>query len=185
MSDGYVYEGSLKRHLPVILKAFKKGQTGAEIAVKIGQPDATALVNYIGVRYGIIAKQKRQYEDTARNVEIAEQYLAGHTSLRRLAAKYGISANRVSQIVERHRQNQNKPFYNIARIKRLEDVPLVALGLSARTQNCFKNNHLTTVGEVMRVPDSELLETPNFGVISLGEWKRRLTALQRRYAKRG
>lgn len=50
------------------------------------------------------------------------------------------------------------------------------LGLSARTLNCLKRAHLTTVGQVLSKSRRDLLSIRNFGDKSLDELQERLTA---------
>lgn len=43
------------------------------------------------------------------------------------------------------------------------DTPLDQLDLSTRSINCFKNEGLITIGDVIKLSEAELLRFPNFG----------------------
>ena len=53
-------------------------------------------------------------------------------------------------------------------------TPIERLDLSPRTLNCLKRAHITKVGEVLEMPDDELLKIRNFGEKSLVELRERL-----------
>ena len=53
-------------------------------------------------------------------------------------------------------------------------TPIERLDLSPRTLNCLKRAHITKVGEVLEMPDEELLKIRNFGDKSLVELRERL-----------
>ncbi|PKB72928.1 MAG: DNA-directed RNA polymerase subunit alpha [SAR202 cluster bacterium Io17-Chloro-G7] len=53
-------------------------------------------------------------------------------------------------------------------------TPIERLDLSPRTLNCLKRAHITKVGEVLEMPDDELLKIRNFGEKSLVELRQRL-----------
>ena len=53
-------------------------------------------------------------------------------------------------------------------------TPIAKLDLSPRTLNCLKRAHITKVGEVLEMPDDELLKIRNFGEKSLVELRERL-----------
>jgi len=53
-------------------------------------------------------------------------------------------------------------------------TPIERLDLSPRTLNCLKRAHITKVGEVLEMPDEELLKIRNFGEKSLVELRERL-----------
>ena len=54
-------------------------------------------------------------------------------------------------------------------------TPIERLELSPRTLNCLKRAHITKVGEVLEMPDGELLKIRNFGEKSLTELRGKLT----------
>ena len=54
-------------------------------------------------------------------------------------------------------------------------TPIERLELSPRTLNCLKRAHITKVGEVLEMPDDELLKIRNFGEKSLTELRGKLT----------
>ena len=53
-------------------------------------------------------------------------------------------------------------------------TPIERLDLSPRTLNCLKRAHITKVGEVLEMPDDELLKIRNFGEKSLVELRDKL-----------
>jgi len=53
-------------------------------------------------------------------------------------------------------------------------TPIERLDLSPRTLNCLKRAHITKVGEVLEMPDDELLKIRNFGEKSLTELREKL-----------
>jgi len=53
-------------------------------------------------------------------------------------------------------------------------TPIERLELSPRTLNCLKRAHITKVGEVLEMPDEELLKIRNFGEKSLTELREKL-----------
>jgi DNA-directed RNA polymerase alpha subunit len=118
-----------------------------------------------------------------RKFEIAEAYKAGNTTLRRLGKPYGISVERVRQIIAqtaRLKEEKQQAEQVIACAANIEDIPVDALGLPLRARNCLFNANIRTVGELMRVPDHELLWQPNFGLKSLKEVRKAVEALQKR-----
>jgi DNA-directed RNA polymerase subunit alpha len=54
------------------------------------------------------------------------------------------------------------------------ELSLERLQLSPRTLNCLRRARVNTVGEVLAVPDEELLAIRNFGEKSLAELRERL-----------
>lgn len=53
-------------------------------------------------------------------------------------------------------------------------TPIDRLELSPRTLNCLKRAHITKVGEVLEMPDEDLLKIRNFGEKSLTELREKL-----------
>src|SRR5258708_17565173 len=62
------------------------------------------------------------------------------------------------------------------------EMPTETLGLSVRSWNSLKNRQITTVGELLKKSEAELLEVKNFGRLSLKEVKEALTQLLREHA---
>ncbi len=56
-------------------------------------------------------------------------------------------------------------------------TPLADLGLSIRPSNCFEAAKITTVGEVVRMTEDQLLSLRSFGQASLDEIKEKITGL--------
>lgn len=67
------------------------------------------------------------------------------------------------------------PARNI--LPELYQMPIERLDLSPRTLNCLKRSHMTKVGQVLEIPDSELLKIRNFGEKSLQELHEKLKGL--------
>ncbi|MDO8340262.1 MAG: DNA-directed RNA polymerase subunit alpha C-terminal domain-containing protein [Candidatus Burarchaeum sp.] len=57
---------------------------------------------------------------------------------------------------------------------RIENAPIEELKLSARPYNCLKKIGVRTVGELLRIPSSDLLKIRNFGILSLKEVSKKL-----------
>jgi len=62
-------------------------------------------------------------------------------------------------------------------LKRKVALPIAALELSVRASNCLETAKIETVGDLMRLTDSDLLALRSFGKTSLREVKRKLTDL--------
>ena len=56
-------------------------------------------------------------------------------------------------------------------------MPIEKLELSPRTLNCLKRAHMSKVGQVLEIPDDELLKIRNFGEKSLEELKAKIQEL--------
>lgn len=73
--------------------------------------------------------------------------------------------------------------WNSDTIPDLLDLPidLVFPDLSIRTSNCLKNDNVTTMRQLTKRSEAELLRTPNFGRKSLNELKARLATMGLRF----
>lgn len=56
----------------------------------------------------------------------------------------------------------------------LQDMPIEDLDLSSRTYNCLKRSQITTIGQLLRMNEDELLGLRNFGQKSLQELHEKL-----------
>ncbi len=56
-------------------------------------------------------------------------------------------------------------------------MPIEALELTVRSNNCLESNHIETVGELLQMSDADLLKIRSFGKTSLREVKRKLADL--------
>jgi DNA-directed RNA polymerase alpha subunit len=65
-----------------------------------------------------------------------------------------------------------------------DDVPVTILSLTARSANTLKNEHIVTIGDLVKTSPHELLRTPNFGRKSLKEIEEALAAVGRRLQER-
>ena len=54
------------------------------------------------------------------------------------------------------------------------EMPIKALELTVRSTNCLESNHIDTVGQLVRMTESELLKIRSFGKTSLREVTRKL-----------
>ena len=54
------------------------------------------------------------------------------------------------------------------------EVSVDYLGISVRISNCFKNNNIETIGDLIQKTERQLLQMPNFGQNSLDELKEAL-----------
>jgi DNA-directed RNA polymerase subunit alpha len=61
-------------------------------------------------------------------------------------------------------------------IRKLQ-MPISELDLSVRASNCLESAKLTTVSDLVQMPESDLLKVRSFGKTSLREVKRKLTDL--------
>lgn len=62
-------------------------------------------------------------------------------------------------------------------VRKLLKTPLSDLDLSVRALNCLKSAELETLGDLVKVPKSELMKFRNFGKKSLGELEDKLEGL--------
>ena len=53
-------------------------------------------------------------------------------------------------------------------------TPIEALDLTVRSSNCLESNHIATVGQLVRMTESDLLKIRSFGKTSLREIRRKL-----------
>ncbi len=56
-------------------------------------------------------------------------------------------------------------------------MPIEALELTVRSNNCLESNHIETVGQLLQMTDADLLKIRSFGKTSLREVKRKLADL--------
>jgi len=88
--------------------------------------------------------------------------------------------------IEEYLELSNKEKYNYLKkrmfsiqdeLKKLEDIIIQdnlfikteELELSVRSMNCFKENNINYLGDLVKCSEGELLRTPNFGRKSLNE----------------
>jgi DNA-directed RNA polymerase subunit alpha len=57
------------------------------------------------------------------------------------------------------------------------EMPIEALDLTVRSNNCLESNHIRTVGELVKMSEADLLKIRSFGKTSLREIKRKLSDL--------
>ncbi|MBT1509474.1 hypothetical protein KIP88_03070 [Bradyrhizobium sp. SRL28] len=198
----YEYTGYLKEYLPTILKLLRMGMLPGEVVATVQRAHhvelpwhASGMINYIRKRYGLETKNGPT-DHRERDAEIARRYRAEKTTLRKLGGEYGISADRVRCIViwtERKIGKQEEQQAAVQAAERIEDVPLESLDLPTRVSNCLKNgryeggrwvSECKTVGDVMKLKDSDLLRFPNFGRTSIRDWKLCLEELKRDFEAR-
>ena len=65
----------------------------------------------------------------------------------------------------------------VRRMQELLARPIEELDLSVRARNCLDAENMSTVGELVRRPESELLKIKNFGKTSLTEFTKKLADL--------
>ena len=180
----YEYNGYLKPLLPQILEMLKAGRKPQEIRSALGVDyNAEAMIGYIGRKYELLVPQK-QPATSDRNLEMLARYNEGER-LSALAREYGISGTRASEIVEKTARLQGRRIAMLEAQKtppgELELLPLAALELPVRVLNCFYE--FKTVGDVLQLTEAELLRLPNFGRVSLADWKQCLRKLRRERAE--
>ena len=54
------------------------------------------------------------------------------------------------------------------------DMPIESMDLTVRSSNCLESNHILTVGQLVRMTESDLLKIRSFGKTSLREIRRKL-----------
>lgn len=197
----YQYNGYLKEYLPTILKLLRMKMMPGEVVTTVERIHnvelpwgASSNIIYIRKRYGI-EESSKDADTEIRNREIARRYAVGDVTYAALGREFGISRDRICQIVfraERRAEKEMEAKQAYAQAKRIEDIPLESLDLPVRALNCFKNGRWDaqsrewicdchTVGDAMKLKDSDLLRMPNFGKTSLREWKECLERLQREW----
>ena len=123
-------------------------------------------IQRLQLRSKIAEERKNRWE------KITADRAAGMT-LRALATKYGCSAGRIAQILQKHRVSIERaalPSNDFTLGAALpSDVPLDRIRMSVRLTNVLLNEGLYTVGEVRALRASDLLRVPNFGRVSLAE----------------
>jgi hypothetical protein len=187
----YEYTGYLKIYLPTILKLLRMGMQPFEVVEtveklnKVSLPLASGMVAYIRKRYGI--EHKPAVSQRERDLEIVRRYGDGdQISMRKLGREYGISSERVRGILlnaERRANEQERQRLAFQAAESFKDVPIEALHLPTRVRNCLRFDY-TTVGDVMKLSDAELLRMPNFGRTSIAALNKCLETLQREFAER-
>ncbi len=188
----YEYTGYMRPHLPVILKLLRMRASSTDIVRQLRHmyrvSPSTALIDYIRRRYDIPARPLGEIVDhEQRRQQIAARYRGEKITLRQLGSEFGISIERVRQIIcraERLEAAQKRGAALFQEAMRVEDVPLDALNLSTRLANCLKSEDCLTVGDAMKLTDQELRRVPNFGVTSLRELRKCLEDVQREFADR-
>jgi hypothetical protein len=174
----YEYQGWLKPYLPMILELLHAGVPPSDVADKLrakhgaslSYDPSAAMINYIRNKYGINAAAIVGRQD--RNDEIVKRYHGEDITMTQLGREFGLSAARVSLIIakaERAAEAAAKRKSVVHNYKRIEDVPIELLDLSARSANCLYNEKCETVGDVMQRTDGELMRMPNFGRRSVRE----------------
>ena len=185
----YEYNGWLKPYLPLVLKTLRAGQAPREVKKTLlalhGRIYRDHLIvptiEYIRRRYGIELRASTPVDSNERNREITTRYRTEKITLAQLGREFGLSRERIRGIIavfERKETRRKAEQEIIQAAGRIEDVSLRNLFLSCRIQNCFANEGLQTVGDVMKLSDIELLRIPNFWRHSLREWKKVLQHLQ-------
>jgi hypothetical protein len=108
-----------------------------------------------------------------------------------LARYYMISPARVAQIIHQQEVKERRAFAHEQQQERfrqqasraleacsVDDMLIEDMELSVRTRNCFRNDDIVTVGQARQLTDAELLRIPNFGRLTLAEWREALAALE-------
>jgi DNA-directed RNA polymerase alpha subunit len=105
----------------------------------------------------------------------------------KIGEKYGISRSRVSMLIryEYHREKRKAAARRaFEETKKFEDLPIDAADLQVRTINCLINLGCKTIGEALQLSDMEMLEMPNFGRVSMRDWKSGVERLRQEFAEK-
>jgi hypothetical protein len=145
-------------------------------------------------------RQRQQWDENRehelairkRNKHIAETYAPGTLSYEQLGNKIGLSREQVRiAIVHAEQEAERETRYNecLSVIKSIGDMPLDALDLPARMSTdrfWFGKSpprQLKFVGELLKIPDEELLTSGNLGRATLYRWKQCLAELATDFAR--
>ena len=102
----------------------------------------------------------------------------GETSLEEIREILGSKALKLGQFA--HERSEPEPVYNenlSPDEQAMQNRPISDLNLSVRARKCMTRLGLTTIGELLRKSENELLECKNFGVTSLNEVRDKLTQM--------
>jgi DNA-directed RNA polymerase alpha subunit len=123
-----------------------------------------------------------------RNLAIVAKYHAEDVTLADLADEFGVSRERVRQILGRAKFEKERKEVIRASYRdfaSIEDVRLDVLDIPVRVYNCLHAEGFETVGNVLALEsDAYLLRLPNFGGKSLRDWHLCLASLAKHFGTR-
>ena len=120
-----------------------------------------AFVNAL-LNLTILYEDHNQFEKAAQCIDKVLQYHPNHK--RALLFKKDIDSSKT--MVYDEEKEKTKTIRN-----QLLDTPITDFELSVRSRNCLKKMNIRTVGDLMRISETELLSYKNFGETSLKEIK--------------
>jgi DNA-directed RNA polymerase subunit alpha len=115
----------------------------------------------------ILYEDRNQYEKAADCIDKVLQYYPNHK--RALLFKKDVDSSKTMIFDEE--KEKNKTVRN-----QLLETPITDFELSVRSRNCLKKMNIRTVGDLLRISETELLSYKNFGETSLKEIKAILVA---------
>lgn len=125
-----------------------------------------AYVNAL-LNLAVLYEDRNQFEKAAECIDKVLQYHPNHR--RALLFKRDIDSSKT--MVYDEEREKTKTIRN-----QLLDTPITDFELSVRSRNCLKKMNIRTIGDLMRITETELLSYKNFGETSLKEIKTILTA---------
>jgi DNA-directed RNA polymerase subunit alpha len=127
-------------------------------AIKIAPPHVNALLNL-----AVLYEDRGEYEKA---IQYVNAVLRAHPNHGKAALfKKDIESSRVmiyDEEREKRKDRQNK----------ILEIPISDFELSVRSRNCLKKMNITTIGDLLKITEAELLSYKNFGETSLMEVKK-------------
>ncbi len=179
--EDYSYNGTLAPHLDKILTGFLAGMSYGEIAKAIpqGMPlfHTIEAIKYIARRYGH-AKPAAKIDFARlaqRDKQICAQHAEGGVTLKEVGKYYGISGSRVAAILDKERNRRYREIHaapaapidaSTPAAKANDLPPRIREGFSRFDEWC---GTVTTLGEVAKMKDRDLLDLPGIGRKAVGE----------------
>jgi len=198
-----------ERHLAAAKEADAAGDHGAALAelrkavsADPSHPQALFGLAYALDRHGEDDEAISLYERCARLSEAPLNALINLAVLYEDHAQYAAAEKTLRQVLDtspnhprarlfmKDVQASRTMFYDehqdrdLAKRNALLDTPVTDFELSVRARNCLKKMNIRTLGDLLRVSESELLAYKNFGETSLEEIKHMLTSKGLRLGQR-
>jgi DNA-directed RNA polymerase subunit alpha len=127
---------------------------------------STSYVNAL-LNLTILYEDRNQYEKAADCIDKVLQYHPNHK--RALLFKKDVDSSK-TMIFDEEKEK------NLTVRNQLLETPITDFELSVRSRNCLKKMNIKTVGDLLRISETELLSYKNFGETSLKEIKAILVA---------
>ncbi len=198
-----------ERHLAVAKEADEAGDPEATlaelrkaVAADPNHPQALFSLAYALDRHGEDDEAISLYERSARLSEAPLNALVNLAVLYEDHGQYGAAEKTLRQVLDsrpnhprarlfmKDVQASRTMFYDedqdrdVAKRNALLDTPVTDFELSVRARNCLKKMNIRSLGDLLRVSESELLAYKNFGETSLEEIRYMLDAKGLRLGQR-